>query len=143
MEETKIFIKGQMQTLKREVLKYEEVVADNQKKNEANAQLKARLEAEQQQYCHLDTQFKTLQQAEGDLKGRYFQLECELGEIKNAVREKDLDPMLTEQELSDLRQQLKQVTEDLNSANEKIQQVERLRQEQEKKSGQLEVWNIC
>lgn len=138
MEETKLYITGQMQTLKGEVLKYEELVADNQKKDEAIALLKARLEAEQQHYCHLDTQFKTLQQAEADLNGRYFQLECELGEIKNAVREEDLDPLITEQELSDLRQQLNKVTEDLTSANEKTQQVERLRQEQEKRSGQLE-----
>ncbi|KAH9879650.1 hypothetical protein IAQ61_001469 [Plenodomus lingam] len=140
-EETQNFIKTQMQTLKSDILQHEEVVAEYQKTDKANVVLKAQLEKEQQQYGQLDAQLKSLHQAESDLKTRYLQLECKLRDSQNANQEQDSTLKIERQELSDLRQRFKQASEDLNLANEKVLQVERLRQEQEKKTNQLE--NKC
>ncbi|KAF2848687.1 hypothetical protein T440DRAFT_556510 [Plenodomus tracheiphilus IPT5] len=137
-EKTHEFIKAQMEILHRDILKYDEVVADNRTMVQANAVLKTRLETEQQHCCRLDAQLKALRQAEGDLRSQYIQLDCELRDLKNAACEKDHSPLITELELSHLHQQLKQASVDLTSANEKTQQAEKLRKEQEKISAEHE-----
>ncbi|KAI8931773.1 hypothetical protein NX059_011411 [Plenodomus lindquistii] len=136
--ETQTFFKAQLETLKEDILKYEEVVADNRKAKEANAIVTTQLETEQQQCARLDDQLKVLQQSEGDLKGRIVQLECELRDLKNAAHEETLHPLITEQELVALREQLRQTTHGMNYAKEQTLAAEKGREEEAKKAAQLQ-----
>lgn len=116
------FIKEQLHGLQTEVLRYEEVTAENRKTQELNASLKAQLEAQQQHSNRLDEQIKSFQQAEIDFKARYDQLECDLNELRDAP---PVDTSELEQEAFDPRQQLKKVEEDLEAANTKVEKIER------------------
>lgn len=139
MENTHVFIKEHIQTLQTEFLKYDQLIVDNRKINDANAIIKNELEQEQKQCHHLEERIQALQQAEGHLKGRLIQLECELRDLRNAAHEKDLNPTISEAALSDLHQQLNQANDSLVSANDKIAQLDKIQKELETTSMQYEV----
>jgi len=139
LKETQIFIQRQMQTLQTEIIKYSEVINDNRKTNEAKAAIEAQLKLEQDHCRRLHEQIRVLQQANEDLEGRSIQLEYKLSDLQNSTCERDLNSRISEQELSDLRQQLKQTNDNLISANAKTEKVEKLRKELETRSEYFEV----
>jgi DNA repair exonuclease SbcCD ATPase subunit len=116
------FIKEQLHSLQTEMLRYEYVTAENRETHELNASLKTQLEAQQQHFNRLDKQLKSFQQAEINFKAQYDQLECDLNEPRDAL---PVNTSELEQEVFDLRQQLKKVEEDLGAANTKVEKIER------------------
>jgi chromosome segregation ATPase len=125
------FIKQQLQTLQTEMVKYEEVVAENRKAHETNDTLKKQLEAQQQHCSQLDEQIKAFQQSEENFRARSSQLERELHDLKNVPNEPETEPSELELGMTDLRQQLRKAEEDLQAANARIEKAEQVQQELE------------
>jgi chromosome segregation ATPase len=122
------FIKQQLQLLRTEMVKYEDVVAENRKAHDANDTLKKQLEA-QQQYCsQLDEQIKAYQQSEEELRARSNQLEHELNDLRDVSHDPETEPSELERGITDLHQQLRKAEEDLQAANARIEKAEQVRQ---------------
>jgi chromosome segregation ATPase len=118
------FIKEQLHSLQTEMLRHEEVTAENRKMHESNLSLKSQLEAQQQHSNQQDNQIKGYQQTEADHKARLEQLERDLNELKNVP---PIDTSGLEQEILDLRQQSNRAEEDLRAANINVEKIKRER----------------
>lgn len=130
-QEMQTHFSNQLQDLRTEILKYEEVVTENRKVLQSNDSLQKELDA-QQQYClKLDAQVKVLQESEAGLKDVSAQLERELRDFKDPTRSQSSELLEMEREMTDLRHHLKRVEDNLVAANSKAEQEERLRKEQD------------
>ncbi|CAN9289314.1 unnamed protein product [Alternaria alternata] len=118
------FVKEQKNSLQTEMLRYEEVTAENCKTHESNVCLKSRLDAQQQHCTRLEEQIKGYEKVEVDLKASCEQLERDLGVLKDVP---PIDTSGLEQEALDLRQKLQKAREDLTTVNTKVKEIEKER----------------
>ncbi|CAN9360182.1 unnamed protein product [Alternaria alternata] len=118
------FVKEQKNSLQTEMLRYEEVTAENCKTHESNVCLKSRLDAQQQHCTRLEEQIKGYEKVEVDLKASCEQLERDLGVLKDVP---PIDTSGLEQEALDLRQKLQKAREDLTAVNTKVKEIEKER----------------
>ncbi|CAO2647639.1 Nn.00g085610.m01.CDS01 [Neocucurbitaria sp. VM-36] len=131
IEEIQTLVRDQMQNFRTEMLKYEDVVAENRKAHESNVILQTQLEAQQCRSRGLDEQLKALRKSEADLKLRFTQLEHELCDLRDLAHDHEPQSIELEQKMNDLHQQLRQAYSELVVANSKVEQTERLRLELE------------
>lgn len=117
----------QMQHLRADVMRYEEITIDNRKTHESNAALKEQLDLQQRHSSQLEAQIQTLQQSEVDLKARSNQLERELVDLRQTRNPQSYVSEL-EQGAVDLHEQLKKSEEHLEAATATIEKGEQLRQ---------------
>ncbi|CAI9626467.1 unnamed protein product [Alternaria burnsii] len=118
------FIKEQINGLQTEMLRYEEVAAENRKTHESNVCLKSQLDAQQEHCTRLEEQVKGYEKAEVDLKASCEQLKRELKVLEDAP---PIDTSGLEQEAFGLRQKLQKAEEDLTAVNTKVREIERER----------------
>ena len=133
------FIKQQLQCLRTDMVRYEDVVAENRKAYEANDTLKKQLETQQQHCTQLDEQIKALQQTEANLRARSSQLESGLNDLKDIPHDPETEPSELERGIVDLRQQLRKAEEDLQAAHTRIEKTERIQQELEQDGAKYKV----
>ncbi|KAJ4378000.1 hypothetical protein N0V83_000830 [Neocucurbitaria cava] len=133
-EDTQAIARDQMQKLRTEVLKYEEVVAENRKVCESNVVLTMQLEAQQHHSRDLAERIKALQKSETDLALRSTQLERELSDLKDLTHSRKPESVELERKLDDLRQQLIRMEHELAATNSQVEQTEGHRQELEQEA---------
>lgn len=114
-----------MQGLRTDMVKYEDVVAENRKAHESNDTLKKQLEAQHHLSRGLEEQIRVLRQSEVDLKERSSQLEREVSDLNNIARDYESDPLELEQEVIGLHQQLEKAEVDLEAANVKAAELDK------------------
>ncbi|KAF1850209.1 uncharacterized protein K460DRAFT_350291 [Cucurbitaria berberidis CBS 394.84] len=139
-DEIQVCVKTEMQHLRTEILKYEDVLAEDRKAQESNATLKKELEAQKKNSQDLDRQIRVLQQNEADLETHESQLERELSDMRNTTRNQESELAELERGLTNLRQQVRNGEDDLQTANSRIDQTERLRQELEQEAAKYKNW---
>lgn len=133
-----------MQMLRTEVLKYEEVVAENCKARESNVMLTMQLEAQQKHSNDLAEHIKALQKSETDLEIRSTQLEREVSDLRDLTHGRKPESVGLERKLDDLRQQLIRVEHELAVTNSEMEQIEGHRHELEQDAAKYKVWiAIC
>ena len=125
------YIRDQLQNLRIEILKYNEVSIECQKARQTNDHLTKQLQAQKEHHEKLDARVKSLLQNEVTLKSRSSQLEMELNTLKNMSCDRDSEPSVLEQEAVALRSQLRKAEEDLQVAIDNLNKVEKVRGKEE------------
>jgi chromosome segregation ATPase len=138
-EDIQKFVKGQLQELRSEMLRFDEVVAESRKAQESNDALQQKVEAEQQHGQLLTEQIRALHQNEKDLKARQTQLEQQLSDINDQVRVHDAEPSALEKEMGELRQQLRTVEDERAVKEVQIARLERNLEKRDRKLADFEV----
>ncbi|CAN9095510.1 unnamed protein product [Alternaria alternata] len=118
------FVKERKNSLQTEMLRYEEVTAENRKTHESNVCLKSQLDAQQQHCTRLEEQIKGYEKVEVDLIASCEQLERDLRVLKDVP---PIDTSGLEQEALDLRQKLQKAGEDLTAVNSRVKEIEKER----------------
>ncbi|CAN9087830.1 unnamed protein product [Alternaria alternata] len=118
------FVKERKNSLQTEMLRYEEVTAENRKTHESNVCLKSQLDAQQQHCTRLEEQIKGYEKVEVDLIASCEQLERDLRVLKDVP---PIDTSGLEQEALDLRQKLQKAGEDLTAVNTRVKEIEKER----------------
>lgn len=133
-------VKDEIQGLRTEVLRYEEAVAETGNMSEINITLRSKIESQQRLHQVLDGQVKALQQNEVDTKAHSAQLESELEKLRNTARKYETGSVELESQMGDMRQQLRKAGDELEAANGKIEQKERL---QEQLEAEVAKYKVC
>ncbi|CAN9094140.1 unnamed protein product [Alternaria alternata] len=118
------FVRERKNSLQTEMLRYEEVTAENRKTHESNVCLKSQLDAQQQHCTRLEEQIKGYEKVEVDLIASCEQLERDLRVLKDVP---PIDTSGLEQEALDLRQKLQKAGEDLTAVNSRVKEIEKER----------------
>ena len=130
-EDLQSYIYDQLQSLRVEIFKYDEVAAECQKARQTNEHLNKQLEAQKEHGEKLDERIKSLCQSEADLRAHSSRLELELNGLKDKALDFDSEPPDLEREIIGLRGQLRKAEDDLQVAVEKLNTAEGLRQREE------------
>ncbi|OAL52516.1 hypothetical protein IQ07DRAFT_375575 [Pyrenochaeta sp. DS3sAY3a] len=119
-------VKDQFQDIRNELVKYEEVVAENQKAQELSAHLREQLGAQQEHSRGLENQVESLKFIEANLKARSDQLESELNDLRNASHEPESGAELAvvQEAFAGLQQHVKKTEDELRLATNKADQHE-------------------
>lgn len=125
--ELRTFIGERVDGLQKAILGYNEATTENRKTQELNVSLKTKLKEQQQRSDQLQEQIEALQQSEVNLQAQSDQLEQDLNELRVSPPVPHADTEKLEREALVLRQQLKEVGEDLEAANNKVEMIERER----------------
>ncbi|KAJ5063592.1 hypothetical protein J3E74DRAFT_287879 [Bipolaris maydis] len=129
-----VSIKEQIDDLRTNMMKYEEIAAENRKINDSNTALTKQLIAQQHESSRLSERVEHLQQVEIDLKERSRELERDLNDLRIAT-DSSLSEMSASEKLNhDLRKRLKEVESELRSASENIHNGEQLRHDLQKEA---------
>ncbi|RMZ68726.1 hypothetical protein GMOD_00002544 [Pyrenophora seminiperda CCB06] len=123
--ELRKLLEEQMQHLRGDVMKYEELAIENRKTHESNVSLKHQLEAQQWHSSQLEEQIQTYRQSEADLKNLARQLERDLDNLRE-VHKSQSEMFELEQGSVDLHERLRKSNEDLEAANVRIVKNEQL-----------------
>lgn len=130
-EDLQGYIRNQLQNLRAEILKYDEVSAEYQKARHTNDHLEKQLEAQKEAHGKLDERVGSLLQSEADLKSRSTEMEIELNALRDMTRNHDVDPPDVQRKVYALRDQLRKADGDLQVAVDKLSHAEELRQGEE------------
>ncbi|KAH6865743.1 hypothetical protein BKA58DRAFT_226544 [Alternaria rosae] len=122
--ELRNFIGERVDGLQKAILGYNEATTENRKTQELNVSLKTKLEEQQQHSDQLQEQTEVLQQSEVNLQAQSDQLEQDLNELRVSPPVPHVDAERLEREALVLRRQSKEVGEDLEAANNKVEMVE-------------------
>jgi chromosome segregation ATPase len=125
------YIRDQLQNLRTEILKYDEVSIEYEKARQTNDHLTKQLQAQKEHHEKLDGRVKSLLHSEITLKSRSSQLEMELNTLKNISCDRNSEPSVLEREAVALRSQLRKAEEDLQVAVDKLNKVEEVRGKEE------------
>ncbi|USP79560.1 uncharacterized protein yc1106_06834 [Curvularia clavata] len=129
-------INEQLQDLRTNMMKYEELATENCKIKESNTALTKQLEAQRQQYAHLNEKVEHLKKVEIDLKHRSSKLEHDLGSMRNAAQSSRLEMSAIEQTNRELTQRFKEVESELVAAKAKANDAEESRKNLEKQAAE-------
>jgi chromosome segregation ATPase len=135
LEEVQSFIKDQLQDLRSEMAKFDEVVKENREAQESNNILKKQLRDEQQSVQQLNAQIDTLRQRAEDIATRKVELEHELTELSNKARDHAAGSWASEQETTQLRKDLRKAEEDRGA---QLAEIERVNENMKKCDKKLE-----
>jgi chromosome segregation ATPase len=147
LDDIQRYLRDQLQQLRTEVLRYEEAIGEQHKLENANKLLNQQIKAEKERGVKLEQDVLGYRQSEDGLKSQYAQLERELADFREAAHEQharlerefddfreaanqqDSDPSELEQELINMRHQMRKTEEiarnkttELNHANYRIQE---------------------
>jgi chromosome segregation ATPase len=136
--EFRTFIGDQLKTLQSDMLKYDEVIAEGRKAQEVNNGLSQQLMAEQQHTHQLNEQLSGLRRNEQELQARTTQLEHQLVESRN----KTTEVSILEQNMEELRQQVKTVQDQCNTAKAELEKTERNLQKRDRKLADAQVSDV-
>ncbi|KAH3945157.1 hypothetical protein HBI25_148960 [Parastagonospora nodorum] len=123
-EDIKTFISGQLQHLRSEVLRFDEVAAESRKAQEAKLGLAGELEAERQQTQNLNEQLENARRAEGELDIRRVQLERQLADVDVAAHGDNAKPSNLVQVAQDLREKTKELEEECRIAKAEVERLQ-------------------
>ena len=123
------------------MLKYEEAATEGRKAHQSNAVLKQQIEAQQQHILRLDEQIEGHRRSDDDSRERSIQLEHELKDLKDVTPDHNSEPLELEREMLDLRQQLQISEQGRQETRARLDELEQLRQQHERKIRDCEVGN--
>jgi archaellum component FlaC len=132
-------IRNQLQNLRTEILKFDEVSIECAKARQTNDHLIKQLQIQKEHHENLDEQVKSLLHNEITLKSRSSQLEMELNTLKNMSRDRNSEPSNLAKEAIALRSQLGKVKNDLQVAMDNLIKVEEVR---EKEGSEAAGWKV-
>lgn len=138
-DDVQAFVKDQLQELRTDMLRFEEVAADGRKAQEANATLNQKVEAEQRHTLQLTEQIRDLQRNEKDLKARQVQLECQLANANEIIRVQDPEPSALNKEIADLQQRLKSVEKERTAKEAEVADLGRKMEKRNRKLADYDV----
>jgi chromosome segregation ATPase len=142
-ENIQTIVSTQLQGLRSEMLKFDEVVAKSRKAQDLNGTLNTELAAEREKAHATIKQIETLGRQEEEFKEQKVQLERRLAEANNRVRDQDTDKSKLQKDAEDLRQQLKSAEDDCREAKVEIERLEKKLQKRDKRVADFEVsWSI-
>jgi chromosome segregation ATPase len=133
------YIYDQLQNLRTEILKYDEVSTECETVRQTNAHLTLQLQAQNEHHEKLDARVKSLLQSEAGLKSRYAQLEIELNTLKNMSCDRVSKSSDPGQEEVALRSHLRKAEEDLQAALDKLNKIEEV---SEKERSDVARWKV-
>lgn len=139
VEEFESRIHDQLERLKSEIQKHENIVVENSQARQSIGLLERQLETEKQRVGQLEADAKALRHTELDLRSQLRHSERELDASKATVCRHDTDPLELERKVLALQQQLEQADQRVEAANEKLEQSERLREGIERDLGMHKV----
>jgi chromosome segregation ATPase len=121
LEEVQSFIRDQLQDLRSEMAKFDEVVKENREAQESNNILKKQLRDEQQSVQQLNAQIDTVRQSAEDLATRKVELEHELTQLSNQARDHAASSWTSQQETTQLRKDLRKAEEDRAAGHAEVE----------------------
>ncbi|KAJ4299283.1 hypothetical protein N0V90_004527 [Kalmusia sp. IMI 367209] len=124
------YIQQQFSTLRADVMKFDEAFVEYRNAQHTIDDLHQQLELQKEQYMNLEGSVRSSRQEEADLKSRYSQLEVELEEWKSKSCGHGSDPLKLEQEIANLRQQVKKAREDLREGLTELGRVQQRSEDQ-------------
>ncbi|KAF2680868.1 hypothetical protein K458DRAFT_88845 [Lentithecium fluviatile CBS 122367] len=130
MDDLQRYIRDQLQHLRSEVLKYDEAIAQYHQTEHANELLVKQAESQKELCARLEEQIRCHCQTETDLKSRYAQLEKEVVDLRDMAHDHNSDPPELEQELVNLRHQMRKAEENLQAKATELDDANRRLQEQ-------------
>ena len=141
-EDIQAFVRGQLQTLRTEMLKHDEVVAEHHKVCESNKTLREQSNIQREEIHVLNEQITVLRQSEKDIKARSAQFERESNDWKSAAHVNHAELVALKQEIDDLRRQLREFHNKLSAATTLADEKERLWQESKKDAAAYKVFAL-
>ena len=133
MENIQTFIRDQLQVLRSEMLKFDDVLAESRKHQDLNAALNIQLAAERKEAQEMNSKIATLGRQEQELKEQKVQIERRLAEANDKVRDQNTDMSARQNDTEDLRRQLKSVEDKLSAATAEIERLQKNTQTRDKK----------
>jgi chromosome segregation ATPase len=141
-ESIKAAIGNQLQELRSEMLNVNEAVAESRKNQDLNAALYTQLVAEREEAQEMNRKIEALSRQAEDLEEQKVQLERQLAEANDKVRDQNTDKSTLENSTEDLRRQLKSAGDDLSSANAEIERLEKNKKTSDRKVADYDVCNL-
>jgi chromosome segregation ATPase len=123
-EDIQTFISSQLQHLRSEVLKFDEVAAESRTAQEADLGLAGELQAERQQTQNLNEQLESARRAEGELDIRRVQLERQLADVDVAAHADNANPSNLVQVAEDFREKTKELEEECRIAKAEVERLQ-------------------
>ncbi|KAH7397328.1 hypothetical protein BKA66DRAFT_369584, partial [Pyrenochaeta sp. MPI-SDFR-AT-0127] len=139
-DKVQTFFKNQMHSFSTDILKHEEMLAENHKMLEVNTTLRNQLEVQQKHCQVLDGQVQALQQSEVDMKAHSTELERQLNDLKKTGCEHAIEPFGHASEVDAMREQLRKAVDDLKLANSRAEQTERIQEQHEAEVAKYKNW---
>jgi chromosome segregation ATPase len=118
-------IENQLQEFRLDILKFDEISAENRKAQDLNAVLNNRLAAEREKAQEMNERIDTLQDEEEELTEQKVQLECQLAELDGKLRDRDTDISGLQKGTEDLRRQLMSVKDDCDKTKAEIERLQK------------------
>jgi chromosome segregation ATPase len=138
-EKIQTLIENQLQEFRSEILRFDEVSAENRKAQDLNSALNNRLATEREKAREMNERIHTLQDEEEELEEQKVQLECQLAELNGKIHDRDTDISGLQKGTENLRRQLTSVEDDCNKANAEI---ERLRKNIQKRDQKIADYDV-
>lgn len=123
-EDVQTFISGQLQDLRSEMLRFDEVATESRKAQEANHSLAGELEAERQKTQKLNEQLENARRAEEELELQRAQLERQLADVDTAARDDNAHSPNLVQVAEDLREKIKEMEEECRVAKAEVERLQ-------------------
>ncbi|KAF1995385.1 hypothetical protein P154DRAFT_348081 [Amniculicola lignicola CBS 123094] len=130
-------INGQFQTLRAEIVKYDEVNAEYHKTRQSKEHLEKELEQEKQESAKLGERLDAARQNEVGLQSRIQQLGMEMEALRDTPCDHERDMSKVDREISELRTRLRKTDEDLQLAKANLEEATRARQAHENESAKF------
>lgn len=123
-EDVQTFISGQLQDLRAEMLRFDEVAMESRKAQEANHSLAGELEAERQQTQKLNEQLENARRAEEELELQRAQLERQLADVDTAARDNNANSPIPVKVAEDLRKKIEELEEECRVAKAEVERLQ-------------------
>jgi chromosome segregation ATPase len=141
-EEFETFVGKQLQDLRSEILRFDELAAECRQAKESRDDLKRELEAERHQMQRLCERSEIARQKEEDLESRKAQLERQLADIDANVHPQNVKSRVDEQKMKDLQDKIKEVEDECSGAKAEVERLHRELQKRDRKLGDYEACGI-
>jgi chromosome segregation ATPase len=138
-ETIQALIGTQLQELRSDILKFDEVSAEYRKSQDLNATLNDRLAAEREETQELNKKIDTLRDQEDELEQQKGRLECKLAELNGKIQDQDTGILGLQNGTEDLQRQLVSVEDDCSKAKAEI---ERLRKNIQKRDERIADYDV-
>ena len=136
------FVQEQVQHLRVDMIRCEEIAVENRKTHELNMTLREQLKAQQRHSSQLEEKIQTFQKSEATLRARFNQMERSLDDLREAHNPQSNTPELG-QENVDLHEQLRNAKEDLDTANVETERNKQLQQCLEQDRARYKVYSTA
>lgn len=141
------FIGKQLQDLRSEMLKFDELAAESREAKESRDVLSRNLKAERHQIQKLEEQLETARQNEETLESRKAQLERQVADLNDNAKLHKAISLDNGQAVTDLQERIKEVEHEHSVAQAEIERLQRNIQERDQKSADYDVCenpgNVC